>query len=119
MSQPPSEPSPNWEALGIWAGVIFSVLLACAAAFRVFFGLVSRQELKEELIAERAEWARQLAAQRTTFAEQLKQQYDERIRMHEENRDSAQQTFERLSKVEQGVARIEGTLSGRYPGIER
>jgi hypothetical protein len=119
MSQPPPESSTNWEALGTWGVLALSLLLACASAFRMFFGLVSRDEFHEQLKAERAEWGRQLEAQRAAFAEQLKQQYDERIRMHEENRDTAQQTFERVSKVEQGVARIEGTLSERYPGIQR
>jgi hypothetical protein len=120
MSQPPSEPSPNLEALGIWAGVILSVLLACASAFRVFFGLVSREEFHEQLKEERAEWGRQLEAQREAFAQQLKQQYDERIRMHGENQHTAQETFKRLSEVEKGVARIEGYIeAGSFPGVKR
>jgi hypothetical protein len=118
MSQPPPEPSPNWEVLGIWAGVILTFLLAAASAFRVFFGLVSRAELQEALKEEREAWARQLEAQRVAFAEQQQRQEGEKIRMHAENRDTARQTFERLSVVEQGVARIEGALSGRYQGIK-
>lgn len=126
MSQPPPEPSPNWEVFGIWAGVVVSLVIAAAAAFRVFFGLISRLELQEALKTEREAWAKQLEAQRIAFAEQIQRHYAElqrqdaeKIRMHEENRDTARQTFERLSDVEQGVARIEGTLSGRYPGINR
>jgi hypothetical protein len=119
MSQSPPEPSPNWEVFGIWAGVILTFVIAAASAFRVFFGLVSRTELQEELKEERESWAKQLEAQRVAFAEQLQRQYDERLRMHEENRDAARQTFERVAHVEQAVARIEGTLSGRFPGIQR
>ena len=130
MPQPPPEPSQNLETLGIWAGVLLSGLLASAAAFRVFFGLVSRSELKEALEEEREAWkealktdreawAKQLEAQRVAFAERDQRNCDDRDRMHSENRDTAKQTFERLAAVEQGVARIEGTLSGRYPGIQR
>lgn len=137
MAQPPPDQPQNWETLGIWAGVLVSVLLACGSAIRIFFGLVSRREMQEQLKEERVEWAKQLAAQRdefsrhieaqrVTFYEHIQRQYAEnqrqdaeKVRMHEDNRDTARQTFERVAIVEQAVARIEGTLSGRFPGIQR
>lgn len=130
MPQPTPDQPPDWGTLGIWAGVVVTVLLACGSAVRVFFGLVSRRELHDQLKEERAEWAAQLAEQREEFARQLEaqraafmaqheRQDRETYRMHEENRDTAKQIFERVSDVEQAVARIEGSLSGRYPGIPR
>lgn len=47
------------------------------------------------------------------------QREKQRLELHRENLANFNSLFERMGKVEQSQARMEGMLSGRYPRLDR
>lgn len=98
-----SQQDPN---IAGWLTAGLAVLAALAALVKWFFGLASRDELKSVALTIQEE-------QRNTLSD-IRQEQRER---HDQNIGNFNETFERLSTLEQRLSRMEGQLSGRYPTL--
>lgn len=116
MTQIPPDPPPGWFAWIVPGSVALGILWAIVKSY---FELVSRTELKELIAEQDKKFLDALRQQREDFEQAQESQRLEQLRLHGENRETAGQIFGRVSELEKGVSRIEGTLSGRYPGIQR
>lgn len=79
------------------------------------FSTVTRSELTEIIKAQDEKFLAALNRQRDDFQHAAEASERERLRLHGENRDTAKETFNRLSGVERGLSRIEGQLSNCLP----
>lgn len=93
MSQ--SSQDPSW--LPLWIGAIVPVIVALGAFVKRFLNTVTRAELREAI-----QDNNKLTEQR-----------------HTENQARLESQDEELKVIRSTVARIEGTLSGRYPKISQ
>lgn len=89
-----SSQDPNW--LAIWLTALVPVVVAIGAFVKRFFASVTRAELRES-------------------NQDFKAVIDER---HAENLKRFEKQDEELKLIRSGLARIEGSLSGRYPQIK-
>lgn len=109
MAQP--DPTPNWLAwivpIGVGAGIVW-------AAVKHYFELVTRPELVRLMEAQDGKFLEAMAELRADFERDRTEDREEQRRLHGENVATARETFVRVSDLEKGVSRIEGTLSGRY-----
>lgn len=89
------------------------------------FSTVTRKELEKIVEAQDEKFLDALQQQRTDLTAALdnfrqerrqasEEQRTETLRLHMENRDTSSQIFTRVSDVEKGLSRIEGSLSGRF-----
>lgn len=116
MTQVPPDPPPIWFAWIVPGSVALGILWA---VIKSYFELVSRTELKELIAEQDKKFLEALQQQRKDFEDAQDAQRLEQLRLHGENRETAGLIFGRVSELEKGVSRIEGTLSGRYRAIER
>lgn len=116
MTQIPPDPPPTWLGWIVPVSVALGILWAVVKSY---FELVSRTELKEIIIEQDKKFLMALQQQREDFEHTQESQRLEQLRLHGENRETAGQIFGRVSELEKGVSRIEGTLSGRYQAINR
>jgi hypothetical protein len=107
--------SPDGGGVLAWILGIISVTGALYATGRRIFNTVTRSELKEIIESQDEKFLEALDRHREDFERAQREGRDEVLRLHGENRDTASDTFDRLSEVEQGVARIEGQLSQHFP----
>lgn len=105
--------NPDGGGVLAWILGIITVCGALYATGRRIFSTVTRSELQAIIEAQDRKFLEALTLQRAAFERAQKEGRDEVFRLHGENREAASNTYERLSEVEQGVARIEGQLSQR------
>lgn len=103
----------NPDGGGVLAWILgsISVVGALYATGRRIFNTVTRAELKELMESQDQKFLEALNRQREDFQRAAEASERERLRLHGENRDTAKETFIRLSGVEKGLSRIEGQLS--------
>lgn len=106
----------NPDAGGVLAWIMGTITVGGAlyGIGRRIFNTVTRSELKEIIESQDEKFLEALNRQREDFERAQKEGREEVFRLHGENRAAASNTFDRLSEVEQGVARIEGQLSQRF-----
>ncbi len=121
MSQPQ-------DSGGLLAWILGGIAIfgALWAAGKRIFSTVTRDELGGIVEAQNKKFLETLETQRTDFKSALDQmradrlrlaeeQRAEQLRLHAENRDTSREMFGRISDLEKGQSRIEGTLSARFP----
>jgi hypothetical protein len=106
--------NPDEGGVLAWILGTISVVGALYATGRRIFNTVTRSELTEIIEAQDEKFLQALNRQREVFERGQKEDRDQVFRLHGENREAASNTYERLSEVEQGVARIEGQLAQRF-----
>lgn len=106
--------NPDGGGVLAWILGIISVVGALYATGRRIFNTVTRTELKEIIESQDEKFLEALNRQREDFERAQREDREEVFRLHGENRETASNTYDRLSEVEQGVARIEGQLSERF-----
>lgn len=84
---------PSW--LPLWVGALVPVIVAIGAFVKRFLNTVTRAELREAI-------------------QDAGKVVDER---HTENIKRLEKQDQELKEIRSGLARIEGTLSGRYPKV--
>lgn len=107
--------SPDGGGVLAWILGIISVVGALYATGRRIFNTVTRRELTEIIEAQDEKFLEALNRQREDFQRAAEASERERLRLHGENRETAKETFNRLSGVERGLSRIEGQLSKSLP----
>ncbi len=115
MSDVPEGPS----ASGVLAWVVPIVVGAgfIWAIVKGFFELVTRKELKEHIAAQDAKFLEQMQQLRKTVDASFDTQRRETLRLHNDNKATASETFGRLSELEKTVSRVDGTVSGLYQSL--
>ena len=114
--QPPDANS--WLA---WIGSGMGIAGTIAGIAKLFF--VTRSELAKFMDRQDKKFLEALAEQRRELERALerqgKEQTSERLRLHQENRETSEGVFERISELEKGVSRIAGRLDERFQRGDR
>ena len=92
---PQSSQDPSW--LPLWIGALVPAIVAIGAFVKRFLNTVTRAELREAI-----QDSHRIIAER-----------------HAEHLSRIERQDEELKKISSGLARIEGTLSGRYPKVQQ